>query len=105
MPFANPTERALHFARHGADLGAADEYDYERIADAFMFNVLSGDVKECIRPNALDRLRYRETKRHFGVAVVASNIIRTMYVVKRFKLLRHGGGGGFFAFECGRVNL
>jgi hypothetical protein len=105
MPFANTMERALHFARHGAEFGVADENEYETLADAFMFGALPTDVNECLRPAGIDRLRFKDANRHFGVAVVTSNMVRTFFVVHSRRIARRGGSTGFFSFECSRVNL
>lgn len=99
MPFANNFERALHFQKHGHEFGAATETDYERMADAFMFGILVSPVQECTRPNHVDRLRFSDPNRHFGVACVHPEIVRTFYRVSSLKIARHGGGARFFGYE------
>jgi pyocin large subunit-like protein len=98
-------ERALHFRKHGHKFGLQSEVDYEQMADSFMFGVLNRPTRECTRPNAADRVRFNHVNRHFGVACIAPEFVRTFYPVEQKKVARHGGPDQFFAFECGRVNL
>jgi len=105
MPFENATERAIHFAKHGKKFGIADELDYEQLADAFIFGPLLLPTRECIRPSLIDRLRFNGTNRHFGVACVAPEFIRTFYPVELRTIARHKDAAGFFVYECRRVNL
>lgn len=105
MPFENQTERAIHFKKHGHKFGAADETAYEQMADAFMFGAMSVDTRECLRPQR-DRLRFEAVRTHFGVAATEPrDFIRTFYPVNPDLIRRRGGNVGFFAYECGRVNL
>ncbi len=105
MPFANVWERDIHFTRHGYKFGAADAFEYERMADSFMFKVMSAATRECVRPTGIDRLRFKETNRHFGVACINPQFVRTFYPVSPVKVTRHGGPVGFFAYECARRDL
>jgi len=105
MPFANSTERTIHFAKHGHEFGAATEIDYENLADAFMGGPLTLTMKECTRPNGTDRLRVNIANDHFGVAVVAGNILVTYYIVPFHRKHRRGGIVGFFTFECARTDV
>ncbi|SRR5258708_35406735 len=105
MPFANNFERALHFQKHGHEFGASTEIDYEQMADAFMFGILAPPAQECTRPNRVDRLRFNNSNRNFGVAHVRPEFLRTFYRVSSIKIARHGGGAAFFGYECARMNL
>ena len=108
MPFKDTTERALHFAKHGHEFGAADEVAYEQLADAFMFGDMNGTTQQCARTSGKrDRLRLDFVVVHFGVAGTdsAPEFIRTFYIVRSHLIASHGGTAGFFAYECGRVNL
>jgi hypothetical protein len=105
MPFANPQERAIHFAKHGHEFGASTEIDYERMADTFMSRPMTMTMRECIRPNRTHRLRVDLAKDHFGVAVVSANTVVTYYVVPFHRKHRRGGIAPFFAYECSRNEL
>lgn len=105
MPFASPNERAIHFAKHGHEFGAATEIDYENLADAFMGGPLTLTMRECTRQNGTDRLRVNIANDHFGVAVVARNIVVTYYIVPFHRKHRCGGIVGFFTFECARTDV
>ncbi len=104
MPFLNAYERASHFKKHGQDFGLADENAYERMADEFMFGLMNSDTRECIRPNGNDRLRCETVVRHFGVASITPEFLRTFYPIKASTIHKRGGIGGFFAYECGRID-
>ena len=108
MPFANPCERAIHFAKHGHKFGAPDEFDYERMADLFMGGPLGPDTRECQRPvspttGEQDRVRFDFGKHYQGVACIAPAYIRTFYPVELRFIRKHGGEAGYFAQECGRM--
>lgn len=105
MPFANPHERAIHFAKHGHEFGASTEIDYERMADTFMSRPMTMTMRECIRPNRTHRPRVDLAKDHFGVAVVAASTVVTYYVVPFHRKHRRGGIATFFAYECTRNDL
>lgn len=105
MPFANSQERALHFAKHGHKFSAASELEYEQMADKFMCEPMPLTRRECNRPNGTDRVRFDVASNHFGVAVVASTIVKTYYIVKLFTIKHHGGKAAFFTFECGRTDV
>lgn len=105
MPFANQIERDIHFQKHGHKFGIATAADYEQLADAFLFGAMNASTGECIRPNAIDRLRFNNANRHFGVACMAPICVRSFYPVELMKINRHGGSAGFFSYECARVNL
>ena len=40
-----------------------------------------------------------------GVACIMPEYVRTFYPVKATLIARHGGEAGYFAHECGRVQL
>jgi len=105
VPFQNAYERATHFAKHGKDFGAVDEFEYERMADRFLFGQMPAETQQCLRPNGDDRIRFDFISVDFGVANVLPEFVRTFYRVKTVKIARHGGPAGFFAYECARVNL
>ncbi len=102
MPFQNAWERAIHFAKHGAAVGAPTAEDYERMADAFMFGLMNAQTRECVRPNFVDRLRFKTLNRHFGVACIQPEFLRTFYPVGRKLIAKYGGDVPYFRYECGR---
>jgi hypothetical protein len=105
MPFADATQRAIHFAKHGREFGATDELHYEQMADGFLAGQLSLAMRECFRPNGIDRLRVNIVNKHFGVAVVACAIIRTYYIVPSHQIVRRTGTiVKFFNYECARTD-
>jgi hypothetical protein len=105
MPFASPDERAIHFQKHGHEFGAANEVEYEQMADAFMVRAMNITMRECTRPNNTDRVRLDISNDHFGVAIVQSTTVKTFYIVPFFKIHRRGGKLPFFAYECARTDL
>jgi hypothetical protein len=105
MPFANDYERDIHFKKHGSEFGAATEIQYEQMADAFMTGPMVLTMRECVRPNGTDRLRINIANKHFGVAVVASAILKTYYIVPFHRSVRHQGIVGFYNFECARTDV
>jgi len=105
MPFANQLERDIHFQKHGHKFGITSPTDYETMADAFLFGVMRVNTKQCIRPTAIDRLRFNDKNRHFGVARINPVYVRTFYPVSIVKIARHRGTTEFFAFECARIDL
>jgi hypothetical protein len=53
---------------HGREFGAADEYEYERMADRFMSETLVPPTIECVRAlMPFDRIRLDPVTRFFGV--------------------------------------
>jgi len=105
MPFANTLELELHFKKHGHKFGLTTKEDFERLADVFMFGPMNANTQECIRPSGADRLRLDFITVYFGVASVLPEFVRTFYPVERRTIVRHGGSAGYFAYECGRVDL
>ena len=103
MPFQDTLERDLHFAKHGHEFGAADAAEYERMADAFMFDPINVDVWECIRTNRIDRLRFGYSSHRLGVASILPVFIRTFHLVGAVNIASHGGTRGYFRWQCGRI--
>ena len=47
VPFESPRKREIHFYRHGNEFGAANEFDYERMAAAISMSAPSrSDIPE-----------------------------------------------------------
>jgi hypothetical protein len=55
MPFADANQRAIYFLKHGREFGAADELQYEQMADGFLGGPMTIAMRECVRPNGTDR--------------------------------------------------
>lgn len=104
MPFCSQLERDIHFAKHGHKFAAVDPAEYEKMADEFMFGV-GPDVRDCIRPNNGDRVRFGIVTHLLGVSrrIPAPECVRTFYPVSPVLIRRHRGEAGYFAYECGRV--
>lgn len=101
VPFANPYEKAIHFARHGSDFGAADEDDYERMGDAFMYGPRNADTRECsCPPTGRRRKRMDFVTVHFGAAAATGNVLVTFYIPEPDNVRRHGGVAGLFRVYC-----
>ena len=99
-------KRAIHFARHGHEFGARDEFDYERMADEFLYGPMVPPTAECFRLMGRgDRVRFSPASLHFGVVCMAPEYIRTFYIPNMAWIISHGGTAGFWAYECGRVDL
>jgi uncharacterized radical SAM superfamily protein len=107
VPFCNEWERNTHFAKHGYKFAAVDPLEYERIADAFMFEALDVGVGQCIRPTGAERLRFDFEVRYFGVAriVPEPECLITFYPVQRGTIDYHGGAARFFRHECARIDV
>lgn len=105
MPFANTFERDLHYAKHGHHFGAADAFEYERLADDFLYGPMGADTHECIRPLGKDRVRFDYGTHFEGVACRLPEFVRTFYPVGLGLIRRRGGEAGYFTHECGRVKL
>ena len=105
MPFCNPHERHIHFAKHGHKFSAADPDEYERMADTFLFGPTADDAQDCIRRNNGDRVRFGFMTHYEGVVNrgAVPECIRTFYPVSPPTIARHGGEAGYFAHECDRV--
>jgi hypothetical protein len=107
LPFANQFELALHFEKHGRKFGLlpGQEAEYERMADEFLFGDMPPRVKQCIRANGIDRLRFCFRRTFFGVACLIPECVRTFYPPEDEVIIARGGNAAFFRFECGRVIL
>jgi hypothetical protein len=103
VPFVNAFELAIHFARHGAEVGAATPEDYEALAEAFLSGPMNATTKDCTRPNLIDYLRFDFNNSHFGVLCLQNNCVRTFYPAAARIIVRRGGPSGFMAFECARM--
>jgi hypothetical protein len=105
LPFANQLELEIHFDKHGRKFGLlpGQEVEYERMADEFMFLDMPPSVKECRRPNGLDRLRFCFQRTWFGVAYLIPECVKTFYPPDAEVMAEHGGKAAFFRFECGRM--
>lgn len=103
MPFPNAVQRATHFLKHGGHFGALNEFDYERMADAFMSALMHPHLHECTRPTGThDRIRLDAITRHFGVAYNVLTI-RTYHIRDAHGIAMRGGAAGFVAFKCAEV--
>lgn len=69
---------ADHFARHGDEVGAATEHEYEALADAFVGGPLGPETIEVARINDKSILRYNPVTNEFGV-LAANRVIRTYF--------------------------
>lgn len=103
MPFASIWERDIHYARHGHEFGAADPSEYERLADAFMYERAALTAHECTRPQGTDRIRFDFANYHEAVASIAPAFLKTFFIVRNKTVARHGGPSGYFAWDCRRV--
>lgn len=75
--FATKLDLADHFQKHGREMGAATEQEYEQLADAFLGSPVRPPVVECERRNG-DRVRCNPDTNEFGV-IARSGVIRTYY--------------------------
>ena len=105
MPFATPFERDIHFTKHGRKFGAVNAVQYEDMADAFMFGAMTLSMREGIRPNLIDRIRFNLANRHFGVACRAPEFVKTFYPVPIHTLQHYGGGAAYFSFERDKTDV
>ena len=113
----NHRQRDRKFAKHGAEFGASNSEEYERLADEFLGGIVPDGIHEHTRP-AGDRLRYDPQSEAFGV-LDASGIIRTFFrpvpcssiADPRARALAvasglcHGHSNNllYFQSECGRI--
>jgi hypothetical protein len=105
MPFLTAEERDIHFKKYGYQFGAATAVQYEVMADAFMVKPTNITLRECIRPNGRDRIRFDVSNDHFGVGIVATTTVRTYHIIPGFRIYRRGGKQKFFQYECARTEL
>ena len=100
VPFLNAWQRSLHFAKHGHEFGAKNEFDYEAMAEAFMGAAMHPNMHECYRSTGTrDRCRIDANTRHFGVAFNVLTV-RTYYTVTAAKIIRHRGADGYVQAQC-----
>jgi len=103
VPFPDARKRAIHFTKHGSKLGALNEFDYERMADAFMSAPMHPNLHECFRIiPPLDRIRLDGTTLHFGVAYNVLTL-KTYHIRDEHGVTLRGGPAGFVAFKCAEV--
>jgi hypothetical protein len=105
VPFRDSKQRAIHYQKHGHRFGARDEYDYERIADAFMAGPLHPNLFECYRiTGTLDRIRLDGSTRYYGVAYNIS-VLRTFHIKDASQIAARGGPHGFVQHKCSEVRV
>jgi hypothetical protein len=105
VPFRDSTQRAKHFLKHGHRFGAVDEYDYERLADAFMSSPLHPNLFECYRMvGTMDRIRLDGSTRHYGVAYNVT-VLRTFHVKDASGIAHRGGPLLFVQHKCSEVRI
>ena len=75
--FVNARQMNLHYLAHGADFGAANAIEYERMADAFWAVPKPAHVHECMRKSG-DIVRYDPHTAAYSV-VDAKGVIRTFF--------------------------
>ncbi len=71
MPFTNGfvDQASLmdHFSQHGWDFNAADEQEYQALADRFLGGSKAPGTDECTRFRNGDIIRYNHLTEEFGV--------------------------------------
>ncbi len=77
MEFANRRQRDRHYAKHGADCGAATADEYEELADAFFAMVKTATIHECARSQG-DLIRFDQRTDFYGV-ITNAMVIRTFF--------------------------
>jgi hypothetical protein len=103
VPFSDSIQRAKHFLKHGHKFGALDEFDYERLADAFMTAPLHPNLFECNRiVGTFDRIRLDGTTHYYGVAYNVS-VVRTFHVKDAAGIAHRGGPLAFVLYKCAEV--
>ena len=75
--FNTAVDLTSHFGDHGADFGASNEVQYERLADDFCGAPLPSGALECRRRNG-DIVRYNPMTDEFGV-LSRLGVVRTYY--------------------------
>jgi hypothetical protein len=104
VPFHNAMQRAIHFQRHGNSFGASNEFDYERMAEAFMAAPMHANLHECYRTTGtLDRIRLDALTLHFGVAFNVV-MIRTYFIRSASEIAKSGGPAAFVASKCAQAS-
>jgi hypothetical protein len=104
VPFENPRQLAIHFAKHAHKFGLTTEREYEEMADAFMSQPLNADLYECVSPHR-SRLRYRlqGSTLYFGIAARVTVLV-TFHPRDPHGVALRGGPAGFVAHQCAQVN-
>jgi hypothetical protein len=105
MPFSSQENRDIHFKKYGRQFGATTALEYEQIADTFMTKPTNITMREGIRPNGIDRVRFDVSNDHFGVAIVATTTVKTYHIVPFFKIYRRGGKQQYFDYERARTDV
>ena len=77
LGFMNVRQRNRHFSAHGAEFGASNAQDYEKLADEFLGGVAASGVLENVRSRG-DMVRYDPATEAFGV-MDSTGIIRTYF--------------------------
>ena len=100
VPFASAFHLSSHFLKHGKDVGAVSEQEYEQMADAFMSKPIRAGIYECTSVHGRrERNRIEESTFYFGVAYNGSTIA-TFYPPSAVSVKRKGGPQGFILSKC-----
>ena len=105
MPFPSASQRAKHYVKHGHEFGAANEFVYEQMADAFMSLPanLHLNLVECSRTTGtFDRIRLDGTTGYYGVAYNVLTI-RTFHLKDIAVIARTGGALAYVLRKCAEV--
>lgn len=103
MPFASAYKLASHFVAHGHEFGAANEAEYEQMADMFMSQPLHSDLFECIRLTGTnDRIRLDGAIGYYGVAYGILTL-RTFHTKSQSQIAAGGGPLGYVSRKCAEI--
>jgi len=103
VPFASAYKLASHFVAHGHEFGAANEIEYERMADMFMSQPMQPDLYECIRLTGMgDRIRLDGAIGYYGVAY-GTLTIRTFHTKTQYQIAHAGGPQGYVNRKCAEI--
>ena len=102
MPFQFSYKRGEHFDKHvirRKEFSCANEMEYEKRADAFLFTPLRETTLQCRRPQG-DIIRYDLQTAEFGV--VSRGFVFTYFIAKP---LNHGYASNvcYWYAECWRI--
>lgn len=104
MPYTHGFRRAYlrneHFDKHGAEVGAIDEEDYERLADEFLGGPLLDTMNECIRRIDNYRIRWDRRSNLFGVLSGDSYILTFYLADPAWHLM--SSNRAYFDSECNK---
>ena len=78
--FADYNRRLTHYGDHAKDFGAANDIQYERMADVFLGSPAPVGAFECYRPGG-DLIRYDPTTNELGI-LAPTGIIHSYYKPK-----------------------